>query len=141
MMRVLVTGVAGFIGAPAAERLLNRGEQVVGVDNSTTTKLLHEAGLPRTRCVPFRRQAHFLREDFSSFSRLCLAWRARGQSHRAGRRARPSPLLNRESARPRPVKSSRGTSICWSWPCSAVEHSLCQLLLGPRQQCNGAVLG
>jgi UDP-glucuronate 4-epimerase len=32
-MRVLVTGVAGFIGSHVAERLLARGDQVVGVDN------------------------------------------------------------------------------------------------------------
>lgn len=30
---ILVTGVAGFIGAAAAERLLARGERVVGLDN------------------------------------------------------------------------------------------------------------
>jgi UDP-glucuronate 4-epimerase len=32
-MTVLVTGAAGFIGAGVCERLLARGEQVVGVDN------------------------------------------------------------------------------------------------------------
>ena len=32
---VLVTGAAGFIGRAVAERLLDRGEQVVGVDNFT----------------------------------------------------------------------------------------------------------
>src|SRR5574337_818689 len=32
-MKVLVTGAAGFIGMHAAERLLARGDQVVGVDN------------------------------------------------------------------------------------------------------------
>jgi UDP-glucuronate 4-epimerase len=32
-MAVLVTGAAGFIGAAVCERLLARGEQVVGVDN------------------------------------------------------------------------------------------------------------
>lgn len=33
---ILVTGVAGFIGAAAAERLLARGERVVGLDNLNT---------------------------------------------------------------------------------------------------------
>ena len=32
-MTVLITGTAGFIGAAVAERLLARGEQLVGVDN------------------------------------------------------------------------------------------------------------
>jgi UDP-glucuronate 4-epimerase len=30
---VLVTGAAGFIGAAVCERLLARGERVVGIDN------------------------------------------------------------------------------------------------------------
>ncbi|MFN9637637.1 MAG: NAD-dependent epimerase/dehydratase family protein, partial [Synechococcaceae cyanobacterium] len=33
---VLVTGVAGFIGAAIAENLLARGERVVGLDNLNT---------------------------------------------------------------------------------------------------------
>ena len=32
-MKVLVTGSAGFIGMHAAERLLARGDQVIGIDN------------------------------------------------------------------------------------------------------------
>ena len=32
-MKVLLTGVAGFIGMHAAKRLLARGDEVFGVDN------------------------------------------------------------------------------------------------------------
>ena len=32
-MRVLITGVAGFIGFTLAQRLLNRGDQIYGIDN------------------------------------------------------------------------------------------------------------
>ena len=32
-MKILVTGTAGFIGAAVAEALLERGEEVIGVDN------------------------------------------------------------------------------------------------------------
>lgn len=35
-MRILLTGVAGFIGSHTAERLLARGDEVVGVDNFNT---------------------------------------------------------------------------------------------------------
>ena len=32
-MKVLVTGTAGFIGSHVAQRLLERGDEVVGLDN------------------------------------------------------------------------------------------------------------
>ena len=32
-MKILVTGAAGFIGMHASQRLLARGDEVVGVDN------------------------------------------------------------------------------------------------------------
>jgi UDP-glucuronate 4-epimerase len=35
-MRILVTGVAGFIGMHCAQRLLERGDEVVGIDNLST---------------------------------------------------------------------------------------------------------
>jgi len=32
-MKVLVTGAAGFIGSTLAHQLLDRGDEVVGIDN------------------------------------------------------------------------------------------------------------
>ncbi|MBT8269685.1 MAG: NAD-dependent epimerase/dehydratase family protein, partial [Bacteroidia bacterium] len=32
-MRILVTGASGFIGSHTAERLLEMGHEVIGVDN------------------------------------------------------------------------------------------------------------
>ncbi len=48
---ILVTGVAGFIGAAVAERLLSRGERVIGLDNlnSYYDPSLKQARLERLR--------------------------------------------------------------------------------------------
>ena len=49
-MKVLVTGAAGFIGSALALRLLERGDEVIGVDNlSPYYEVLAEAGA--TRCL------------------------------------------------------------------------------------------
>ena len=39
-MKVLVTGVAGFIGMHVAKLLLERGDEVVGIDNLNCLSLL-----------------------------------------------------------------------------------------------------
>ncbi|MFE8071477.1 NAD-dependent epimerase [Marinobacteraceae bacterium S3BR75-40.1] len=51
-MRILVTGTAGFIGSHVAQRLLDRGDEVIGVDNVNDyyDPSLKEARL--TRLVP-----------------------------------------------------------------------------------------
>lgn len=48
-MRILVTGTAGFIGAALAERLLARGDEVLGIDNHNDyyAPALKEARLAR----------------------------------------------------------------------------------------------
>lgn len=45
-MKVLVTGAAGFIGAALSERLLERGDEVVGVDNLSA---YYDVGLKQAR--------------------------------------------------------------------------------------------
>ena len=35
-MKILVTGTAGFIGSHVAIKLLERGDEVIGVDEKTT---------------------------------------------------------------------------------------------------------
>jgi NAD(P)-dependent dehydrogenase (short-subunit alcohol dehydrogenase family) len=55
-MSLLVTGVAGFIGAAVAERLLNRGEEVVGLDNLNN---YYDPVLKRARLDRLQRQSGF----------------------------------------------------------------------------------
>ncbi len=45
MMRILITGVAGFIGSNLAKSLLEKGYSVVGVDNMTQGEKLNLVGL------------------------------------------------------------------------------------------------
>ncbi len=59
LMRVLVTGAAGFIGYHVAERLLARGDEVVGLDNlnpyyDPTLKQARLARLARAERIPVR---------------------------------------------------------------------------------------
>ncbi|MBD3639519.1 MAG: NAD-dependent epimerase/dehydratase family protein, partial [Marinobacter sp.] len=53
-MKILVTGTAGFIGSHLAHRLLDRGDEVIGVDNVNDyyDVNLKEARLERLTCKP-----------------------------------------------------------------------------------------
>ncbi len=53
-MAVLVTGAAGFIGAAICERLLSRGEEVVGIDNLNA---YYDTALKRARLQRLQFQA------------------------------------------------------------------------------------
>jgi UDP-glucuronate 4-epimerase len=65
-LKILVTGAAGFIGMHVCERLLARGDEVVGVDNLND---YYDVGLKRARLARLEAQASF------SFERLELAER------------------------------------------------------------------
>lgn len=71
-MRVLVTGAAGFIGAAVAERLLARGDRVVGIDNCNNyyPVALKEARVARVRGAPGGEQFDFRNVDFSRMDDL-----------------------------------------------------------------------
>src|ERR1700693_3289732 len=55
-MTTLVTGAAGFIGYHVAERLLDQGEQVVGIDNLNP---YYDPRLKRSRLRLLQRHPHF----------------------------------------------------------------------------------
>ena len=74
-MKVLVTGVAGFIGMHSAARLLERGDEVIGIDNfspyySVELKQARLARLEGKRGFRFSRldiaDLHALRKIFES---------------------------------------------------------------------------
>ena len=73
-MKVLVTGVAGFIGSSLARRLLARGDEVIGVDcvNDYYNVALKEARLAVLREAGGNRFS-FHRQDFADYPGLVAA--------------------------------------------------------------------
>jgi UDP-glucuronate 4-epimerase len=63
-MKILVTGVAGFIGSFTARRLLDRGDEVVGLDNLNE---YYDVGLKRARLALLEehRSFRFVRADLA----------------------------------------------------------------------------
>ncbi|MGH8616819.1 MAG: NAD-dependent epimerase [Burkholderiales bacterium] len=55
-MKILVTGIAGFIGMHTAQRLLARGDEVIGVDNLND---YYDVALKRARLEQLRSHARF----------------------------------------------------------------------------------
>ncbi|MBW3567981.1 MAG: NAD-dependent epimerase/dehydratase family protein, partial [Proteobacteria bacterium] len=56
-MRVLVTGTAGFIGSAVAHKLLDRGDEVVGLDNMNS---YYDVSLKESRVARLRKRAGFI---------------------------------------------------------------------------------
>jgi UDP-glucuronate 4-epimerase len=61
-MKVLVTGAAGFIGMHCAERLLARGDEVVGVDNLND---YYDVGLKHARLARLAGKFKFVKADIA----------------------------------------------------------------------------
>ncbi len=70
-MTVLVTGAAGFIGFHASQKLLERGEQVIGIDNLND---YYPVSLKRDRIAEIERRHHnafrFIQVDFADNAAL-----------------------------------------------------------------------
>ncbi|MXP40146.1 NAD-dependent epimerase/dehydratase family protein [Altererythrobacter soli] len=78
-MHILVTGAAGFIGSAVAERLLARGDSVVGIDNCNDyyPVALKEARIARVCAAPGAERFAFREADFSRMDELESALRGR----------------------------------------------------------------
>ncbi len=68
-MRILVTGVAGFIGSHTAQRLLTRGDEVVGIDNLND---YYDVNLKKARLARLSGQAgfEFIEMDISDRAKM-----------------------------------------------------------------------
>ena len=74
-MAILVTGAAGFIGAALAERLVARGDSVIGIDNLNDyyQVSLKQDRLERVRQAPGGERFTFLELDFADRQALEVA--------------------------------------------------------------------
>lgn len=77
VMRVLITGTAGFIGAALADALLKRGDEVIGIDNvnSYYDVTLKEARLTRLKRHPAFSEIRIALEDRARLNSAFAAYR------------------------------------------------------------------
>jgi UDP-glucuronate 4-epimerase len=68
-MKVLVTGAAGFIGMHVAQRLLARGDRVVGIDNLND---YYDVSLKHARLAELRKHAGFAFEPIDVADRAAM---------------------------------------------------------------------
>src|SRR6476469_413083 len=82
-MRVVVTGAAGFIGSHVCERLLDRGDQVLGVDAMTD---FYSPELKRRNCAALFARSRFdlLTRDLNAPDLAAVLADADGVCHLAG---------------------------------------------------------
>ncbi|HVQ62284.1 MAG TPA: GDP-mannose 4,6-dehydratase, partial [Burkholderiales bacterium] len=69
-MKVLVTGAAGFIGSTLTHRLLDRGDQVVGIDNLND---YYDVRLKHARLDRLRARSGFVFEKLDIVERKGMA--------------------------------------------------------------------
>jgi UDP-glucuronate 4-epimerase len=74
-MKILVTGTAGFIGSTLAHRLLDRGDEVIGIDNVNDyyDVNLKEARLARLKVKPGFTEARVNLEDQPAINKVFAA--------------------------------------------------------------------
>lgn len=82
-MKIMVTGTAGFIGNALAFKLLERGDEVIGVDNLND---YYDVGLKRDRLARIM--------DFDGFTDLRLDLADRDAMEQAFKRHRPQKVVN-----------------------------------------------
>ena len=78
-MRILVTGTAGFIGAALAQRLLARGDEVLGIDNHND---YYDPSLKEARLAQFVDHAAYthLRADLADAEAVDRAFAISGRN-------------------------------------------------------------
>ena len=56
-MKIIITGSAGFIGSMLSEKLLQRGDQVIGVDNHND---YYDPNIKESRLEKLEKYPHYL---------------------------------------------------------------------------------
>ena len=67
-MKILVTGAAGFIGAALSQRLLARGDEVIGLDNIND---YYDVRLKEARLARLQGQSGFTFVKLCGSQRIC----------------------------------------------------------------------